>query len=133
MRKNIVFEPSILGLGTFLLYLGGPVVFFTMSVMAGCKAKGFCNAPLAEFTLLVVTHWVIVGFVLKRNLLLAKWLLIAFGSIPFLALSYFGIVHGAMGKIFWAVEVYLFFVGVLFCGYVWFSSEVKKYLDYVKS
>lgn len=131
MKKPLIFEPTILGIGTFLLYVSGLILYFIMAAVANCPLKGSCD--ISPFLVLVIAHWIAVGFVLKRSLTIAKWLMVLFGTLPLLGLSYQGLTHKLMNPIFWITEVYLFIFCGLFTAYLWLSSEVKRYLQNIKA
>lgn len=116
MRKKIVFEPMVLGIGAFFMYLSGPTVLLLLAALAGCSAKSVCGAPLGPFSILMIVHWIIVGLVLKRHFLAAKWLLVIFVTIPFIALMALGFPYDFYSTSFWLIALYLFVFGVLFYG-----------------
>lgn len=78
----------------------------------------------------MLSHWCIVGFIIKRNLPLARWLLIGFGVIPFLTSLYLSFVSEWYATYSSVISGYLFIFGVLFTAYIWLSSEVKTYAEY---
>ena len=94
--------------------------------------KGNCGAPLTEFSLIMLSHWCIVGFIIKRNLPLARWLMVIFGVLPFFASLYLAVISDWYATYAFVITGYLFVFGVLFPLYIGLSPSVKAYATYCK-
>lgn len=129
MKKELVFEPAILGIGSFLMYLCSTGVLLALAAIGECGWRGSCGAPLAEFSFVMLSHWVVVGLIVRRSIFLAKWLMLVFGCVPFVGSIFLGIFEPQYYKYFWVITTYLFVFGILFTAYIWFSPAVHKYVQ----
>ena len=133
MKKELVFEPVILGVGIFALYLCSAGVLLSLAAIGDCGWKGRCGAPLTEFSLIMISHWIVVGLVIRRSILLAKWLMLVFGCIPFVGSILLGVYEPRYQSYFWVVTAYLFIFGILFTAYIWFSPAVHRYAQSLRA
>ena len=123
-------EPIIFSIASFSMYLCGIGVLLTLTAMGGCGWRGPCRAPTTEFSIIVISHWIIIGLIFHRSVKTAKWLMVLFGTIPFCFLLWNFINNPNFATPYWRViGTYLFLFGVLFPTYLFFSKKVTAYAN----
>ncbi|GEM_PF-4620292 len=128
MRSEVVHEPAALGVVAFMMYLASMAVPLALASLGQCGWRGACDAPLAEFMSLMVLHWVIIGFVLKRSVALARLLMLPLGVLPFLLVIFGRQAVGLSSSYAGVIGVYLLLFGVCFTAYLFLSPEVQRYV-----
>lgn len=132
MTIKRVYEPEILALGSFGLYICSLFVLLLIAALGGCGWKGACSAPVVEFSILMLLHWIIVAAIMKNSIAIARWLLIISGVIPLILISTLHILFSESDPSYLMLIVgYLLIFGIIFPAYLFFSKEVAEYEKYL--
>ncbi len=104
------------------------MAFWAIAFAGSCPAKGRCGAPIEPMLVFIVLHWLVVGFVIKKNLTVAKWMMVFTGVVPFFSMGFVYYYSSEdMYQYLNIYSVYLFVFGLVYTAYLFFSREVREY------